>query len=193
MEKTIQNLAKAFAGESMARNRYTYYASVAKKEGYEQISEIFKITAENEKQHAKWFLRMLNSLKQKKGEECITKIECDVETPLGTTKENLKSAINGENHEHSDLYPEFARIAKEEGLDEIAERIKAIAIAEKHHEERYKQLLKQIQENTTFKKSQKVWWVCRECGYVEYLETAPESCPSCSHPQAFFEVKTEEY
>ncbi len=194
MEETIKNLAKAFVGESQARNRYTFYAKVAQKEGFEQISEIFLITAENEKEHAKWLLRLINELK-KKYNKSLPEIEIEVVVPttFGNTVENLKAAIAGENYEHTEMYPEFADIAEKEGLPEIARRIRAIAVAEKHHEERYKKLLEEIEGNTVFKKDKKVYWVCKKCGYLHEGEEPPEVCPSCSHPKNYFELQCKEF
>lgn len=195
--ETIKNLAKAFVGESQARNRYTFYAKIAKKEGYEQIAEIFEITAENEREHAKWLLRLINQLKDKAKEkgEGFNEINIDatVPTTLSNTIENLKSAISGEHYEYSKMYPEFAEIAEKEGFKEIAERLKAIAVAEKHHEERYKKLLAMLEGNTVFNKNEDVEWVCRKCGYVHKGKEPPEKCPSCSHPKNYFQRKCEEY
>lgn len=194
MLKTIENLAKAFVGESQARNRYTFYAKIAKKEGFEQIAEIFLLTAENEREHAKWLLRLINELKQKTDEKLEEiKAEVSIPTILGSTKENIEAAIAGENYEYTQMYPEFAQVAENEGLPEIAQRLRAIAVAEKHHEERYKKLLEEIKNNTVFKKNKKVYWVCRKCGYIHEGEEPPKICPSCSHPQNYFEVKCEEY
>ncbi|HEC93543.1 MAG TPA: rubrerythrin family protein [Candidatus Atribacteria bacterium] len=194
MMETVKNLAKAFIGESQARNRYTFYAKIAKKEGFEQIAQIFLITAENEREHAKWLFRLINELK-KKNDENFDKIrvEADVPTILGNTRENLKSAIAGENYEHTKMYPEFANIAEKEGLPEIAKRLRAIAVAEKHHEERYKKLLKELENNTLFKKDKKVYWDCRKCGYIHEGTEPPEECPSCGHPKSYFEQACEEY
>ncbi|MBT5021460.1 rubrerythrin family protein [Candidatus Woesearchaeota archaeon] len=194
MNKTIQNLAKAFAGESQARNRYTFYAKIAKKEGYEKISEIFTLTAEQECEHAKWLFRLINQLKEK-SEEDLSELSIDAGVPtiMGTTIENLKTAIGGENHEHTSMYPEFAKVAEEEGYLEIAQRLLAIAKAEMHHEERYKKLLEQLENGTVFKKSEKVSWACRKCGYFFDGEEAPEKCPSCGHPTSYFEKKCENY
>lgn len=194
MKRTIENLVKAFIGESQARNRYTFYSKVAKGEGFEQIAEIFLITAENEKEHASWLFRLINELK-KKADEDLSEIKVEVTAPtvLGTTAENLRAAIAGENYEHTKMYPEFAAIADEEGLHEIAERLRAIAVAEKHHEERYRKLLAEVEAGTVFKKEKEVWWVCRECGYVHFGKEPPEVCPSCSHPRSFYQVKCEEY
>ena len=193
MKKTIENLAKAFVGESQARNRYSFYAKIAKKEGFEQIAEIFLLTAENEKEHAKWLFRFINELKNKSEENFDEiKVETAVPTILKNTAENLKSAIAGENFEQTQMYPEFANTAEEEGLSKIAERLRAIAIAEKHHEQRFEKLLEQIEKNTVFKKEEKVYWVCRKCGYVHEGEEAPEKCPSCDHPKNYFETKREE-
>ncbi len=200
MEKTIENLAKAFAGESQARNRYTMYSKIAKKEGYEQIAEIFLVTADNEREHASWFFKLINQLKQKakdRGEDVSEyeqiQIEDIVPTIYGSTIENLKAAIAGENYEHSKLYPEFADLAEKEGLEEIATRIRFIAKAETHHEERYKKLLEQLENGMFFKKSEEVWWVCRECGYVHFGKFPPEKCPSCDHVKAYYQLKCEEY
>ncbi|MCD6550302.1 rubrerythrin family protein [bacterium] len=194
MQKTIQNLTKAFIGESQARNRYTFYAKIARKEGFEQIAEIFLITAENEREHAKWLFRLINELKKKSSEPIgeIT-VEAVVPTTLGDTAENLRAAIAGENYEYTQMYPEFAKIAEEEGLNEIARRLRAIAVAEKHHEERYKKLLREVENRTVFKKERKVYWVCRKCGYIHEGLEPPEECPSCSHPKDYFELKCEEY
>lgn len=193
MENTIQNLAKAFAGESQARNRYAIYSKIAKKEGFEQISEIFLLTAENEREHAKWLFRLINELKKKSTEDINEiKIEAGVPTTLGDTAENLKAAIAGENFEQTQMYPEFAEVAEKEGLVEIAERLRAIAVAEKHHEGRFKKLLTEVEESSVFKKEKKVYWVCRKCGYIHESEEAPKKCPSCDHPQSYFEVGCEE-
>ncbi|MCD6590462.1 MAG: rubrerythrin family protein [Candidatus Aenigmarchaeota archaeon] len=193
MRKTVENLAKAFVGESQARNRYTFYAKIAKKEGFEQIAEIFLLTAENEREHAKWLFRLINKLKKKLDEDFEISIETNVPTTLADTVKNLKAAIAGENYEHTKMYPEFADIAEKEGLPEIARRLRAIAIAEKHHEERFRNLLKQVEGKTVFKKEKKVYWVCRKCGYVHEGEEPPEECPLCSHPKNYFELKCEEY
>jgi len=194
MNKTIENLSKAFIGESQARNRYTFYAKIAKKEGFEQISELFLLTADNENEHAKWLLRMINQI-MKKSRETMDEIKVDsgVPTTLGSTIENVKSAIKGENYEHTQMYPEFAKVAEEEGFPDIATRLRAIAKAEEHHEERYQKILKNLENNTTFKKESKVYWVCRKCGYIHEGEEPPENCPSCGHPTGYFQVKNEEY
>ncbi len=195
MEKTIVNLAKAFVGESQARNRYTIYAKIAKKEGYEKISAIFLETAEQEREHAKWLFRLINQLKQKLGEEQYNPINIDAEVPTthGTTIDNLKSAIAGETHEYTSMYPDFATIAEQEGLTDISNRLKSIAVAEKHHKERYVKLLTELENKTMFKKDSEVTWVCRNCGFVHTGTDAPEECPSCSHPQAYFEKQCESY
>jgi len=190
MSETIKNLAKAFIGESLARNRYTFYASAAKKEGYEQIAEIFLLTADQEKEHANWLFKLINGIKKNEPE---IKVEAGVPTILGTTAENLKAAIDGENYEHTSMYPEFAKQAEADGYPEIAKRLLAIAKAEEHHEERYQKLLKEVIAGTVFKKAQEIAWVCRECGYVHIGIEAPEACPSCGHPQAYYEKKCEEY
>ena len=194
MENTIKNLTKAFIGESQARNRYSFYAKIAKKEGFEQISEIFLITAENEKEHAKRLFEHINELKNKSSEsleEII--VEAVAPTMFSDTINNLKSAIAGENHEYTQMYPEFADMAEKEGLSKIAKRLRSIAIAEQHHEERFKKLLKEVEGGTVFKKEKEVWWVCRECGYVHFGTEAPEECPSCDHSRSFYQIKSEEY
>lgn len=194
MKNAVVNLAKAFVGESQARNRYTFYASAARREGFEQIADVFLITADNEKQHAKWFMRMLGELKAQSSENLdeIT-VEAAAPTILSTTAENLEAAVAGENHEHTDLYPRFAAVAEEEGLPEFAERIRAISRAEEHHEERFKKLLANMAAGTVFVRDREVAWLCRECGYVHVGKEAPEKCPSCDHPRAFYQLKCEEY
>ncbi|MDD3264145.1 MAG: rubrerythrin family protein [Candidatus Nanoarchaeia archaeon] len=188
MKRTYENLAKAFIGESQARNRYTYYAKTAKKEGFEKLSEVFLLTAENESQHAKWLLRLINQLKEKDPSlPDEIKVEGDVERTMADTIMNLKSAINGERHEHESMYPEFAKIAREEGLDEIANRLEAIAIAEEHHKQRYEKYLKYVETNTMFEDVEDTVWMCMECGYVHRGKNPPEVCPSCSHPKAYFQ------
>lgn len=194
MENTIENLTKAFIGESQARNRYTFYSKVAKKEGFEQIAEIFLITADNEREHASWLFKLINELKKKSGESLDEiKVEAAAPTILGNTAENLKAAIAGENYERTTMYPGFADVAEKEGFPEIANRLRAIAVAETHHEERYKKLLKEVEAGTVFKKEKEVWWVCRECGYVHYGQEPPERCPSCDHERSFYQIKCEEY
>ena len=194
MKKTVENLAKAFIGESQARNRYTLYAKVAKKEGYEQLSEIFLNTAENEREHAKWSMRMINGLKEET-DEALDEIvvDADVPTTLGTTVENLKATIEGEHYENSEMYPEFADVAEEEGLKDIADRLRAIGRVEEHHEERFRRLLKEVEAGTVFKKDREVKWVCRKCGYIHEGKEPPEKCPSCDHPPEYFQIKCEEY
>lgn len=194
MNRTIENLTKAFIGESQARNRYTFYAKIAKKEGYEQISEIFLLTAENEKEHAKWLFRMIDGLKEESDEDLDEiGVEAAAPTVLGDTVENLKAAIAGENYEHTEMYPGFAEVAEEEGYTDIAKRLRAIARAEEHHEERYNKLLAEVEGETVFKKEKKVYWVCRKCGYVHEGKEPPEECPSCSHPTNYFELNCKRY
>ena len=194
MKDTIQNLTKAFIGESQARNRYTFYSKIAQEEGFEQIAEIFLTTADNEREHAKWLFRLINELKQKSDENLDEiKVEAAAPTVLGNTIENLKAAIAGEHYENSQMYPEFADTAEKEGFPEIAKRLRAIAKAEVHHEERYRKLLKEVENSTVFKKEKKVYWVCRKCGYIHEGEEPPEKCPSCDHPAKHFEIKCEEY
>lgn len=193
MVKTIQNLTKAFIGESQARNRYTFYAKVAQKEGYEQIAGIFLETAEQEKTHAKRLFEIINELKESNSEYDEITVEASAPTIYKTTAENLKAAIAGENHEYTIMYPEFAQTAMEEGLEKIALRLKAIAIAESHHQERYEKLLKELEAGTIFKKETEITWVCRECGYMHTGKEAPMKCPACDHPQAFYQVKCESF
>lgn len=194
MKKTIENLMKAFIWESQARNRYSMYSKIAKNEWYEQISEIFDITADQEREHAKWLFRMINELKWKAWEDAMPAfVEAEVPTTLWNTIENLKAAINWENYEYTDMYPEFAETAKQEWFPLIAGRIKAIAVAEKHHEERYKKLLAELEKESLFKKDQETTWICRKCGYEHKGVWAPIKCPSCDHPSNYFQVKCEVY
>ncbi|MEA3413965.1 MAG: rubrerythrin family protein [Nanoarchaeota archaeon] len=193
MEVTLKNLTKAFVGESQARNRYTFYAKIAKKEGYEQIAAIFIETAEQEKTHAKRLFEHIQELKKELGNKDSILVEAEASTIYGTTSDNLKAAIEGESYETETMYPEFAKKAEEEGLSKIAKRLKSIAKAEAHHKERYEKLLEQLEAGTIFKKQKKVVWVCRECGYIHEGEEAPEECPSCDHPKAYYQIKSEEY
>ena len=184
--KTAVNLMNSFAGESQARTRYTYYASQAKKEGYVQISNIFIETAENEKEHAKRFFKFLNE------EFCGETIEITADFPvtLGDTKVNLKAAAEGENEEHTKMYPEFAKIAEDEGFKNIAFVFREI---EERHERRFLKLLTNIENNQVFEKEEVVEWKCNNCGYVHTGKSAPNKCPACDHPQAHFEVFKETY
>lgn len=195
MTETINNLTKAFIGESQARNRYTFYAKVAKKEGFERIASIFLETANHEKEHAKRLFEHINELKKKIGDAGLDEIKVEAAAPTiySNTKENLKAAIAGEHYESTQMYPEFAKMAEKEGLSKIAERLKAIAKAEEHHEERYKKLLDQVEAGTVFRKDQETTWVCRECGYVHVGKEAPSRCPSCDHAQSYYQVKCECY
>ena len=174
--KTEKNLMEAFAGESQARNKYTYFASKAKKEGYEQIAALFLETADNEKEHAKMWFKLL----QENGE-------------IASTAENLKAAAEGENYEWTDMYATFAKEAKEEGFDHIAFLFESVAKIEKEHEERYKALLANIENETVFKKEMPTMWICRNCGHIHYGEKAPELCPVCEHPQSYFEERATNY
>jgi rubrerythrin len=184
--KTEKNLLAAFAGESQARNRYTYFASQAKKEGYEQIAAFFLETADNEKEHAKKFFKFLEG-----GDVEITAMY--PAGVIGTTKDNLKAAADGENHEYTKIYPEFAAIAKEEGFPEVATAFRSIAVVENQHEARYRKLMKNIEEGTVFKKEKVVRWKCRNCGYIHEGKTPPAKCPACDHPESYFEVSEENY
>lgn len=194
MKNTLNGLMTAFIGESQARNRYTIYAKIASKEGYEKISQIFLVTAEQEREHAKWIFRMINDIKKKLNEN-INEVTVQTGGPtiLGTTIENIKDAIHGENYEHTKLYPELAKVADEEGLPDIAKRIRAIANAETHHEERYMKILKELENKSFHKKNDEVKWICIQCGYEHTGETPPEACPSCGHPTAYYELKCEKY
>ncbi|MBT4376653.1 rubrerythrin family protein [archaeon] len=193
MKETIQNLTKAFIGESQARNRYTFYAKIAKKEGYEQIAEIFVETAEQEKVHAKRLFEHIQELQKELGNNDSIKVDTETPTTYGTTIENLKAAIEGETYETETMYPKFAQKAQDEGLNKIAIRLKSIAKAEEHHRERYQKLLGQLETGTIFKKEEKVIWICKECGYTHEGEEAPNLCPSCDHPQAYYQIKCENY
>ena len=171
--KTEQNLMTAFAGESQARNKYTYFASVAKKEGYEQISSLFLKTADNEKEHAKLWLKELQG--------------------IGNTEENLAEAAAGENYEWTDMYAGFADTAEKEGFPELAAKFRLVAAIEKHHEERYRALLKNIELAEVFEKSEVKVWECRNCGHIVVGMKAPQMCPTCAHPQSYFELHEENY
>ena len=171
--KTEANLMAAFAGESQARNKYTYFASKAKKEGYNQIAEIFEETANNEKEHAKMWFKELSG--------------------IGSTPENLKAAADGENFEWTDMYDGFAKTAREEGFERIAKLFEGVAAIEKEHEERYRKLLKNIENDEVFKKGSVVIWQCANCGHIVVGTKAPEVCPVCNHPQAYFKIKAENY
>ena len=171
--QTEKNLQEAFAGESMARNKYYYFASTAKKEGFEQIAEIFSKTADNERYHAKMWFRELGG--------------------IGTTEENLAAAAEGENFEWTDMYDGFAKTAEEEGFPELAEKFRAVGAIEKRHEERYRALLKNVQMQEVFKKSEVKIWECRNCGHIIVGTEAPEVCPVCDHPQSYFEVRAENW
>ena len=171
--KTEKNLMEAFAGESQARNKYTYFASVAKKQGFEQIAALFLKTAENEKEHAKLWFKELSG--------------------IGDTAENLQAAAEGENYEWTDMYDGFAKVAEEEGFSELAEKFRLVAAIEKSHEERYRTLLKNIEAAEVFKKSSVKVWECRNCGHIIVGEKAPEVCPTCNHPQSYFEIHAENY
>lgn len=171
--ETEKNLMAAFAGESQARNKYTYFSSKAKKEGFEQIAAIFALTAENEKEHAKMWFKELEG--------------------IGDTAENLKAAADGENFEWTDMYEGFAETAEKEGFTELAKKFRLVAAIEKHHEERYRALLKNVETAEVFKKSEIKVWECRNCGHIVVGKSAPEVCPTCNHPQSYFEISAENY
>jgi len=187
--KTMQNLMNSFAGESQARNRYTFFASIAKKAGYEQIAAIFQDTADNEKEHAKLFYK---HLVRYLGEAEIT-VNASYPVILGDTAANLKSSIAGENEEWTKLYPDGAKTADEEGFPEIAETFRQVAMAEQEHEKRYAALKNNIDAGTVFKKAGAVKWRCRNCGRVVESAAAPDKCPTCDHPQAYFELMAQNY
>jgi len=171
--QTEKNLQTAFAGESQARNKYTYFASVAKKEGYEQIAALFLETADNEKEHAKMWFKHLGG--------------------IGDTVENLKAAADGENFEWTDMYAEFAKVAREEGFELIAKQFEGVAAIEKHHEERYRKLLKNIEDKVVFSSDGDAIWQCRNCGHIVIGKEAPKVCPVCAHPQAYFQIEAQNY
>ena len=173
--QTEKNLMEAFAGESQARNKYTYFASKAKKDGYEQIAAIFEETAGNEKEHAKIWFKYLNG------------------GDVPTTTDNLKAAADGENYEWTDMYESFAKTAEEEGFTEIAKKFRQVGEIEKHHEERFRKLLKNIEDEVVFSKDGDKIWICRNCGHVVVGKSAPDVCPVCNHPKSYFEVKAENY
>ena len=173
--QTEKNLQAAFAGESQARNKYTYFASKAKKDGYEQIAAIFEETANNEKEHAKMWFKLLEG------------------GAVKSTPENLAAAADGENYEWTDMYVDFAKTAREEGFDDIADKFEAVAAIEKHHEERYRKLLQNINDKKVFSKDGDQIWICRNCGHIVIGKDAPEICPVCSHPQSYFEVKANNF
>jgi len=190
---TVENLSKAFVGESMARNKYTFYAKAAQKEGFEMIANIFLQTAEQEREHASWLYKLLNQLKEKYKINVDIPIDADVHIALGSTVDNLESSIEGETYEYTKMYPEFASVADKEGLHDIAKRLRAIAIAEKHHEERYSKLLKELNGKTLYKKNKVVTWVCLKCGYMHKGRKPQRECPSCGHSSAYFEKQNENY
>lgn len=171
--QTEKNLEAAFAGESQARNKYTYFASVAKKQGFEQIANLFLKTADNEKEHAKMWFKELNG--------------------IGDTAENLLAAAEGENYEWTDMYEDFAKTAEEEGFTELAHKFRLVAAIEKHHEERYRALLRNVETTEVFKRSEIKVWECRNCGHIVVGKEAPEVCPVCNHPQSYFEIHAENY
>ena len=193
MKKTLENLSKAFIGESQARNRYTLYSKIAKNEGYVQISDIFLITADNEREHAKWLFRMIQDLKKEFGDVDAVTVEAEVPLIMATTPENIKAAIAGEHYENSEMYPGFADVADAEGLDDVAVRLRAIGKAEEHHEARYKKLLDIVESGTVLEKDHDVKWVCTKCGYVHTAAKPPLKCPACDHASKYYEILCEEY
>jgi len=194
MKKIIENLMAAYIGESQARNRYNYFAKIAKKEGYVLISKIFEETSNQEFQHGSWFYNMLQQVKKDESFEELM-INTGGPTTYGTTVENLKSGIAGEDHEWQEMYPDIAKIAEEEGYPDIAARVLAIARAEKHHSERYGKLLKLVGDDAFFKRGKKIVWICMECGYEVEIDELPDNwvCPSCNHARAYFAKKCEDF
>jgi rubrerythrin len=184
--ETSKNIVRAIAGESMARNKYTFFASQARKEGFEQIAGIFGETADNEKEHAKRLMKLL-------GEPTESSLESFDFPVVAKTVENLAVAAAGENHEHTFMYPDFAKTAKAEGFDEAAKVFTEISEVEEHHEKRYLKLKENIEEDQVFKRDAEVLWKCRNCGYVHKANSAPDECPACAHPQAFYELLAENY
>lgn len=194
MEETLKNLLKAFIGESQARNRYTMFAKQAMKEDYYELEAVFLITADQEREHAKQLSKMINQLQAKMGKKSEpVMVEANGEAMFATTKENLKWAIEGENYENTQMYPSFAKQAIADGLPDVAKRLAAIGVAEKHHKERYEKLLKVIEDGTLLNKEKPVIWYCRKCGYVHIGNTPPEKCPSCDHEKEYFYMGNEEY
>ena len=189
--RTLGNLMKAFAGESQARNRYTFFASIAKKEGYEQIAALFIETADNEKEHAKVFYKHI--IENVDDLPLMVNVNADYPVELRTTLENLKAAAAGENEEWTQLYPQFADIAEEEGFREVAESFRQIAKVEKKHEIRYLKLAENVEKDQVFMKPEKTVWKCRNCGYIVKGSEAPETCPACKHPRSHFELLSENY
>jgi rubrerythrin len=193
-KQTVDNLAKAFIGESQARNRYHFYARTARAEGYEEISAIFLETSEQERQHASQIFTLLQNIKQR---ESMPNEDIEVTAAMpnvyGSTAENLRAAIAGEHYENSDMYPNIAKVAQEEGYPEVALKFRSIMVAEKHHEERYAKLLALVETDSYFKRKTQVYWACRECGYVHYGFEPPLKCPSCDHPRSFYQRMQEEY
>jgi len=192
LKQTFVNLGAAFIGESMARNRYTMYSKVARTEGFEQIAAIFAETADQERMHASILFHLLQDIKEENGGD-LKVPEAGVPLVLGTTADNLQAAIDGEHYETTTMYPGFADVAEKEGYSAIAARLRAIAVAEAHHEERYTKLLKEVKEQSVFKKDHKIIWICRECGYVYEGTEPPAKCPACQHPYSFYQVKCENY
>lgn len=186
MEETKKNILRAIAGESMARNKYTYFASKARKEGFEQIAAIFEETADNEKEHAKRLMKLLDGPTESSLESFSFPI-------VETTLRNLEVAASGENYEHTKMYPQFTEIAKKDGFSEAAKVFTELGEVEEQHEKRYLKLKKNLEDGAVFKRDTEVYWKCRNCGYVHFGTSAPDVCPACSHPQAFFELFSENY
>jgi len=182
MSKTLENLVRAFVGECIAINRYKLYAKVARDEGYVYVARVFLETAENEFEHAETIFKFIQKLRN----DGIVNVSLNVSLTLGSTVENLRSAVEGERYENTEMYPEFARVAEEEGFNEISSRLKAIANAEKHHEMRYNKILRALGSGEYFKRDVEIEWVCLECGYVHVGTEPPEVCPSCGHPKSYY-------
>ncbi len=196
MKDTPKKLFTAYVGESQARNRYTFFSKIAKKEGYAFISEIFLETANQEKEHGSWFYKMLQNFKKEENfDEMKVLPDADFPTTYGNTIENLKSAVAGEDMEWQTLYPDIAETAEKEGYSDITARVLAIMVAEKHHSERYGKLLKLVDDDIFFKRGEKIVWICMECGYEVEMDELPENftCPSCDHPRAYYKKKSEDF
>ncbi len=193
MKQTVENLAKAFVGESTARNRYQFFAQVAKKEGYEQIAEALLHIADNEREHASWSLKLINALTSSTGGANKIRVDTTLSAKLSDTATNLRAAIEDAYDKHAIMYPRFADAAERDGLPEVAKRLRAIARAEAHHEETNKKMLAQVEAGTFFKKDAPVEWVCRKCGYVHVGKVPPDKCAACDHDKAHYQLLHEEF
>ncbi|MEM2115805.1 MAG: rubrerythrin family protein [Candidatus Woesearchaeota archaeon] len=189
-KKLIDLLLKAYVGECLARTRYIFYSKIARKENFFKVEEVFQMTAENELEHAEWFSRMIKSLEP---DFSFGQIEVEEHLKLGNTLQNLETAIQGEHYENTDFYQKIADFAQMLGFKDIEKRVRSIAVAEKHHEERFRKLVENLQNNTLWKKEKEVYWVCRKCGYVHYGKEPPQECPSCGHTKEYYELMCESF